>query len=184
MILAIIVSTLLLLLVVASITINNKIVTRKNRIEQALGSIDVYLLKRFDLVPNLLALLKKYMAHEKELLLTVTELRGQTQKAGGIDEQVGASEKLNKVMAGLSINVEAYPDLKADTQFTQLQYTLTELEEQLSAARRAYNSGVVEYNIYTQQFPNNLIARLRGDKSYTVLETENNKRQNIDLNKL
>ncbi len=175
---------IVLLLVVVSIVISNKIITKKNQIEQAFGSIDVYLLKRFDLLPNLLSVLKKYMAHEKEILLMVTEMRSQTQKAGNVEEQVKISEKINRVMSGINVNLEAYPNLKADKQFIKLQFTLTELEEQLSAARRAYNAGVVEYNIFIQKFPNSLVAQLRGDNSFKVLETPDFQRQNIDLSKI
>src|SRR5680860_682358 len=108
-------------IIIIAIVINNQIIAKKNQVAQAFGSIEIYLKKRFDLIPNLVAMLNKYLAHEKEIMLKVTELRTKTEKANNPQEKIEASNELTKVMSGLNVNVENYPDLKADKQFKNLQ---------------------------------------------------------------
>jgi len=97
------------------------------------------------------------MAHEKEVFLKVTELRSQVDRAKNPQEKIEASNELTKVMSGLNINVENYPDLKADKQFINLQFELTDIEDQISAARRSFNAAVTSYNNKIQMFPASII---------------------------
>jgi LemA protein len=173
-----IVFSMVALLLVAAIIINNSIIVKKNRIKQAFGSIDSYLLQRFDLIPNLIATVQKYANHEKELFSKITELRSGLKKQSTNSEKVELSNNINGVLA--SISVEDYPHLKADTQFLKLMYSFDEMEEQLSAARRAYNASVVDYNNKIEQFPASIIANIKNAKPEQVLETPEKKRQNIN----
>ena len=173
-----------LVLIVLGITINNQIIAKKNRTTQAFGSIEIYLKKRFDLIPNLVAMLNKYLAHEKEILLKVTELRTKVEKAQKPQEKIEASNQLSKVMGGLNINVENYPDLKADTQFMNLQFELSDIEDQISAARRAYNACVTDYNNKIQMFPASIIAGIRKDQPHTLLEIPKAEQKEVNVNQL
>ena len=176
--------TVLVMVIVVAIIINNQIIVKKNQVAQAFGSIEIYLKKRFDLIPNLVAMLNKYQAHEKEILLKVTALRSQVEKAKAPQEKIEVSNELTKVMNGLNINVENYPDLKADKQFLNLQYNLTDIEDQISAARRAYNAAVTSYNNKIQMFPANIVAGIRKDKTDTLLEIPKAEQKEVNINQL
>ena len=166
------------------IIVNNRIIGKKNEVKQAFGSIEIYLKKRFDLIPNLIAMLNKYLEHEKETLLKITELRGTVEKASGANEKIKASNELTHIMRGLNINVENYPDLKADKQFTTIEYELSDIEDQISAARRAYNAAVTCYNNTIQMFPASIVARIRKDKPGTLLEIPKSDQKEININQL
>lgn len=170
--------------IITGIVINNQIIARKNQVAQAFGSIEVYLKKRFDLIPNLAAMLNKYLSHEKEILLKVTELRTKVENAAQPQDKIEASNQLTKVMSGLAINVENYPDLKADTQFLNLQYELSDIEDQISASRRAYNAGVTAYNNKIQMFPASIIAGFRKDKTDALLQIPKAEQKEINVNQL
>ncbi len=175
---------ILLCIIVFFIVINNRIVTKNNRVKQAYGSIEIYLKQRFDLLPNLIALLQQYMAHEKDILTQVTQLRSQANQAHAAEEKIAASNEFTKLMGTLQLNVEQYPDLKADKQFANVQYELTDIEEQISAARRAYNAAVTVYNDTIQQFPGNLVAGIRKDQTATLLHIPKAEQKEININQL
>ncbi len=177
-------SIALLVIISIAISINNQIIGRKNRVAQAYGSIEVYLKKRFDLLPNLIALLKQYMAHEKDLLTQITQLRSQANQAHAAEDKIAASNEFTKLMGTLQLNVEQYPDLKANKQFAHVQYELTDMEEQISAARRAYNAAVTVYNDTIQQFPGNLVAGIRKDQTATLLQIPKAEQKEININQL
>lgn len=174
----------LVLIVIIGIILSNQIIAKKNQVAQAFGSIEIYLKKRFDLIPNLVAMVNKYMAHEKEILLKVTELRTQVEQAVEPKDKIEASNALTKVMGGLNINVENYPDLKADKQFLNLQFELTDIEDQISAARRAYNAGVTSYNNKIQMFPASIVASIRKDKVEMLLEVPKAEQKEVNVNEL
>ncbi|MHA7058814.1 LemA family protein [Aquimarina sp. M1] len=174
----------LVLLIIIVIIINNQIIGRRNQMNQAYGSIEIYLKKRFDLIPNLVAMLNKYLSHEKEILLKVTELRAAVKNAKAPEEKIEASNELTKVMSGLNFNVENYPDLKADRQFMNIQIELADIEDQISASRRAYNAGVTAYNDKIQMFPANLVASMRKDKTAMLLEIPKEEQKEVNINQL
>ncbi|MEM9143396.1 MAG: LemA family protein [Bacteroidota bacterium] len=172
------------LVLFTAIVINNQIIAKKNRVAQAYGSIEIYLKKRFDLIPNLVAMLNKYMAHEKEVLLQATQLRARVQRANDPKEKIAASNELTQLMGGLNLNVENYPELKADKQFTTLQFELSDIEDQISAARRAYNAAVTQYNDKIQMFPATIVAAFRKDSTASLLEILKAEQKKINLNQL
>jgi LemA protein len=146
-------------LILVYIIIYNGLVGKKNQVENAFASIDVYLKKRSDLIPSLVETVKGYMNHERETLESIAKLRTQTQSS-----QLGSDDKVmleNEITAGIGrvmIAVEKYPDLKASTNFMQLQRSMNEVEAQLAASRRAFNAAVTDYNNGIESFPSNLVA--------------------------
>jgi len=146
---------------VVLILIYNNLVGKKNQVANAFSGIDVLLKKRFDLIPNLTKVVKRYMQHEADLLTQVTEMRskamsGQMTEAETVDMDQKVTGALGKIMA----MVENYPDLKASENFLHLQASLNEVEEQISASRRAYNASVRDYNNAIEMFPGNIVAAL------------------------
>ncbi|MFV0565089.1 MAG: LemA family protein [Flavobacteriaceae bacterium] len=172
------------LLVIYGITISNLIIAKKNTVLQAYGSIEIYLKKRFDLIPNLVALLNKYIAHEKEIMLKVTELRSKTEANQSQEEKINTSNEFSGWIENFKLTAENYPNLKADTQFLELQYELSNLEDYISAARRAYNASVTDYNNKIQMFPASIIAGFRKDKTEPLLEIPKAEQKEININQL
>src|SRR5262245_37860666 len=151
------------LLIIIVIGIYNNLVGSRNNVENAFSSIDVMLKKRYDLIPNLLETVKAYMKHEKDTLTNIAELRAKAVSGNlSTDEKVHVENQLSGAMKGLMVAVENYPDLKASSQFTMLQRSWNEAEEQISAARRSYNAAVTSFNNSVEKFPSNILAGIFG----------------------
>ncbi len=150
---------IIVLLVIWLISIYNSLVRLRNRRQNAFADIDVQLRQRHDLVPQLVETVKGYAAHEKELLLKVTEARTAAMAATAIDDKIRAEQQLTAALQGLKVQVEAYPDLKANQNFLHLQEELSDIENKLAAARRFFNAATTEYNNAVESFPGNLVAR-------------------------
>lgn len=163
----------------------NSLIGKKNDVERVFASIDVLLKKRYDLIPNLVSAVQKYMQHEAGTLTQITELRAKA-VSGQLsnDERVDIDNKLTKSLGGIMVAVENYPDLKANQNFLQLQASLNEVEEQISAARRAYNAAVTELNNAVEMFPTNLLAPMMNLKRRAVFETSDQERQNVNVGQL
>jgi len=163
----------------------NSLVGKKNQVENAFASIDTLLKKRYDLIPNLVAAVKQYMQHEAGTLTEITELRAKAM-SGGIssDEAVALNNKIGKALGGIMVAVENYPDLKASENFQQLQRSLNEVEEQISAARRAFNSSVTDYNNSVEMVPTNMVASMMGYRRRQVFEIPDEERKNVDVGAL
>lgn len=171
--------------ILALIFIYNSLIAKKNQVKNVFGTIDALLKKRYDLLPNLIATVKAYMQHEKNLLIEITEMRAKAVSGRmSDDEQVELDNKLSKMLGGIMVAVENYPDLKANENFMQLQRTMNELEEQISAARRAYNAAVTTYNNSVEMFPTNLVASTMRYKQKKVFEISPEQRENVDADKL
>src|SRR5689334_4403855 len=146
------------------INLYNSLVRLRNRRQNAFADIDVQLRQRHDLVPQLVETVKGYASHEKELLLRVTEARSAAMGARTIDDKIAAEQQLTSALQGLKVQVEAYPDLKANQNFLQLQEELSDIENKLAASRRFFNGATTEYNNAVESFPGNLIASNFGFK--------------------
>lgn len=165
----------ILIVIIWFISANNKLVALKNNRENAFADIDVQLKQRHDLIPQLLGAVKGYMEHESGVLTRVTEARQKAVNAKSINEKVVAENELGAAMGALNIQVEAYPDLKANTNFMHLQTEIGDIENKLAAVRRFFNSATKELNNAIEQIPSNIVA---GMKKMTVqpmfeLGTEN-----------
>lgn len=138
----------------------NQLVRARNASLAARSGIDIQLTKRHDLVPNLARVVERYAEHERECLATVAAARAAAMAKLGSAASPSAELQLEGALSALTARVEAYPDLKASENFLHLQKTLTEIEEQIAAARRAYNAHVLSTNNLVQQFPSSIVARL------------------------
>lgn len=136
----------------------NRLVSLRNNRENAFADIDVQLRQRNDLIPQLVSTVKGYATHEKELLERVTLARSAVMDASNINEKIQADTQLTHALQGLRVQVEAYPDLKANTNFLQLQEEISDIENKLAASRRYFNSATRELNTSIESFPANIIA--------------------------
>ncbi len=149
-------------LVILVISIYNRLVSLRNRRENAFADIDVQLRQRHDLIPQLLNTVKGYMNHESETLQRVTEARSKAMGASSIDGKIAAENELTGALRGLNIQVEAYPDLKANQNFMHFQTEISDIENKLAAARRFFNSATKELNTEIQKFPAVLFSGMFG----------------------
>lgn len=179
-------SGLLILVVVVAIVVvwavslyNNLVKLRNNR-ENAFANIDVQLKQRHDLIPQLVATVKGYAEHEKEVLQRVTEARTAAMGAGTINEKVQAENMLSSALAGLKISLEAYPDLKANQNFLQLQNEISDIENKLASVRRFFNSATRELNNAVETFPSNLFAKMFGFNKEPMFEIPQEQRAVMD----
>ncbi len=170
---------------VVGILIYNTLVSRRNQCDNIFASVDALLKKRYNLIPNLVTLLKESMEYEKGLLEKVTELRAKAMRPGLSDEEkIAVADELAQPLHGLMVAVENYPDLKANEQIMQLMRSLNEIEEQIAAARRAYNQAVTDYNNARQMFPSSLIAGWFGFGPKPLFTITEDQRENIDVKEL
>ena len=167
-------------IVVFVISAYNNLVKLRNNRENAFADIDVQLKQRFDLVPQLGATVKGYAAHEKDLLENITAARTAGVNASSIDDKIKADQQLTSALAGLRIQVEAYPDLKANQNFMQLQGELSDIENKLAAVRRFFNSATRELNNAVQTFPGNLVAGMFGFHKEAMYEIEASQRAEVE----
>ncbi|HEV7281009.1 MAG TPA: LemA family protein [Pirellulaceae bacterium] len=163
----------------------NTLVSKRNQADNAFASMDVQLKKRYDLIPNLVATVQQYTKHESETLTKITELRAKASSPStSSEEAVHLNNELNRAMGRLMVQVEAYPELRASENFNQLQRSLNEVEEQLSASRRAFNAAVTDYNDSVQMVPTNMVAGMFGFRPREVFEIPEKERQNVDVKQL
>jgi LemA protein len=161
---------LVALLLAACIRVFNQFVGARNACHNARSGIDVQLTKRHDLVPNLNRAVAAYAEHERETLRILMEARKDAMEKLGGPQSAGAEARLEQALLALSVRLEAYPELKASSSFLHLQKALTEIEEQLSAARRAFNAQVEVLNNLAEQFPTLIVARLAGFRPMAFYE--------------
>ncbi|HVE98597.1 MAG TPA: LemA family protein [Mycobacteriales bacterium] len=149
------------LLVIAVIASYNRFVRQRNLIEESWKQVDVELRRRYDLIPNLVETVKGYAAHERQVLEAVINARAKaTAPSHSVSEQAADEAVLTQSLRGLLAVAEAYPQLKADTQFSALQAQLGETEDRIAAGRRFYNSNVRAYNTRIEAFPSSLVASM------------------------
>lgn len=171
---------ILVLIVIWLVSLYNGLVRLRNRRQNAFADIDVQLRQRHDLVPQLVETVKGYASHEKELLLRVTEARTAAMAATTIDGKIAAEQQLSSALQGLKVQVEAYPDLKANQNFLQLQEELSDIENKLAASRRFFNGATTEYNNAVEAFPGNLVARNFGFKREVLFDLGEDTRKQMD----
>jgi len=156
----------------------NLFVKLKNNRENAFADIDVQLKQRHDLIPQLVSTVKGYASHEKETLDRVVSARSGAVNAKSIDEKIVAENALSSALSGLKVTVEAYPDLKANTNFMQLQEEISDIENKLAAVRRFFNSATKELNTAIEMFPANIIAGMFGFRKEMMFDLAQ-ERQNL-----
>ena len=176
LIMAIVVIILILLYVTY-----NSLVQLNNKVKEAFAVMDVYLKKRWDLIPNLVEIVKGYAKHEKETLNEVVKLRNNVYNEMSYDEKIKGNEQLSLDINKLMVLAESYPDLKANENFKDLSNKLTEIENDIANSRKYYNGTVRIYNNKVEMFPSNIIAKIFGYKSKSMFEASADERENIKV---
>ena len=172
---------ILILLVIA--VMYNMLVYRRNAADNVFSTIDVMLKRRYDLIPNLVETVKGYAKHEKETFEKVAEIRTKAIAEGASDNDKIALDGLMKTALGRLFAVaESYPELKANEQFLNLQKNLTETEEQIAAARRAYNAAVTDFNNSCEMFPTNIFASMFGFQKKSWFQITDDEKQPVKAN--
>ncbi|MDP6294120.1 MAG: LemA family protein [Candidatus Woesearchaeota archaeon] len=169
------------IIILAVIFLYNSLIRLKNEIKNSLAQIDVQLKRRHDLIPNLINTVKGYAKHEKNLLTEITKERTAVMKAATMGAKAQASSKLSNALGSLMVQVENYPQLKANENFLQLQEELTGTENKISYSRQHYNDVVMTFNNKIQVFPNNLIANSLGFKQAETFEVDEAEKKNVKV---
>ncbi len=154
----IVIGALIVIAVLYFIAKRNSIIAARNRVDESWSGIDVQLKRRHDLVPNLVETVKGYAAHESQTFEKTTKARAEAMQAQGVEETAQAEQKLTQALADVKAVAENYPELRATENFQQLSRNLSELEDEIQASRRIYNSNVQSYNTDIEQFPGSIVA--------------------------
>lgn len=176
----IIVLIIVVLIAIWAVSLYNNLVKLRNNRENAFANIDVQLKQRHDLVPQLVGTVKGYADHEKEVFQRVTEARAAAMGAKTINEKVEAENALSGALAGLKVSLEAYPELKANQNFLQLQTEVADIENKLASVRRFFNSATRELNNAVETFPSNIFAKMFGFKKEPMFEVPQEQRAALD----
>lgn len=163
---------LVAIVALAVIALYNRLIVLRNRVDNAWSQIDVQLKRRYDLIPNVVETVKGYASHEKDTLERVVQARNMAMAASGVEQQGQAENMLTGALKSLFALAEAYPDLKANTNFLQLQEELTNTEGKIAYARQFYNDSVMSYNTAIQSFPANVLAGMFGFVQRDYFEIE------------
>ena len=166
----IVILVIVLLLVIWAVSIYNNLVKLRNNRENAFANIDVQLKQRYDLIPQLVSTVKGYATHEREVLERVTAARSAAMGATTVNEKVQADNMMTSALAGLKVSLEAYPELKANQNFMQLQREIADIENKLAAVRRFFNSATRELNNAVETFPGNIFAKMFGFSRQPMFE--------------
>ncbi|MDQ1284211.1 MAG: LemA protein [Patescibacteria group bacterium] len=172
---------ILVVVVIGIIAMYNGLIRLKNRVDEAWSDIDVQLKRRYDLIPNLVNTVKGYAAHEKELFEKVTEARSRAMGAGTTADKAEAENMLSNTLKSLFAVAEAYPDLKANQNFLELQRELTDTEDKIMASRRFYNGNVRDFNTKLEVFPTNMMAGMLGFAKREFFEAGESEKENVKV---
>lgn len=176
----IIVGVIVLILIYAFIAYNG-LVKANNLVKEAFSTMDVYLKKRWDLVPNLVEVVKNYTEYEKETIEKITKLRTSTYENMTMDKKINVNEELTQDLSVIMAVSENYPDLKASENFMELSQDLTKVEDEIANSRKYYNGSVRNYNNKIQMFPSNIIAKTFGFHLANMFETNTEEKNNVKV---
>ena len=180
MTLYIIIGLIILLLLYVLVTYNG-LVKSNNLVKEAFSTMDVYLKKRWDLIPNLVEVVKGYAKYEKETIEKITSLRTNIYESMSIDKKINVNEQLTQGLSRIMAISENYPDLKASQNFMELSHDLTKIEDEIANSRKYYNGTVRIFNNKTQMFPSNIIASIFGFHSATMFEANAEEKNNVKV---
>ena len=174
----------LIILLLPPILLYNSMIGRKNNVENAFSGIDTFLKQRYDELPNIIKLAKAVMTHEKDIFTKLAELRSKAVNGTDLDmnEKIKIDNEISKLLGGLKLSFEAYPELNSYKNFLHAQGTLNNIEANLNAARRSFNHAVTDYNNGVEMFPTNIVARMLRYQRKELFIIPEEQRQNIDVN--
>lgn len=172
--------------IVAAIIISimyNRMITMRNKVKEAYRAIDVSLENRFDTFTNMAETVAGYTDHERDVLENVTKLRNQFAMLKGDDDngKIKQTNAASRLLDGMNVQIEKYPELKADELYLGLQKTINQMEERLAASRRTYNARVNKYNTWIQRIPVVILAKVMNFQTWELLEAPEEKRENVDI---
>lgn len=176
----VIIIVVLVIIVFWLVGLYNKLVKLRNNRENSFADIDVQLKQRHDLIPQLVESVKGYMKHESGVLTEITNARSNAMNASTIGDKIAAENQLSNAMMGFQVAVEAYPDLKANQNFMNLQEEISDIENKLAASRRYFNSATKEYNNAVEVFPSNVVAGMFSFNREVMFDLGMNERANLD----
>lgn len=176
-----IIIAIIVLIVIYALALYNSLVKLNNKVKEAFSTMDVYLKKRWDLIPNIVETVKGYAKHEKDTLKEVVELRNSIYDKMSDEEKIKTNEQLSSGINKIMALAEAYPDLKANENFKDLSKQLTKVEDDITNSRKYYNGVVRIYNNKVEMFPSNIFAGLFGYKSKAMFEASANERENVKV---
>ena len=176
-----IIIAIVVVLLIAFLVAYNGFVKENNKVKEAFATMDVYLKKRWDLIPNIVETVKGYAKHEKETLEEVIKLRNGAYDNMSDDEKIKANEKLSSGISKIMALAEAYPELKANENFKDLSNQLVKVEDEIANSRKYYNATVRDFNNKVEMFPSNIVAELLGYKSKSMFEANEEERKNVKV---
>jgi LemA protein len=178
-VIVIVIVVLIALLGLYYVAKRNSIISSRNRVDESWSGIDVQLKRRHDLVPNLVETVKGYAEHESQTFEKTTQARAAAMQAQGVEETAKAEQQLTQALADVKAVAENYPTLRATENFQQLSRNLSELEDEIQASRRIYNSNVQSYNTSIQQFPGSIVANQGGFTAREYFEIDGAEREPV-----
>ena len=177
----IIIGIIVILLIYILITYNSFINSR-NLVKEAFSTMDIYLKKRWDLIPNLIEVVKGYSKYENETLTKITSLRSSSYDELTMDNKININEELSRCLSNIFAVSENYPELKANELYTNLSNNLISIEDEIANSRKYYNGTVRNFNNKIQMFPNNILAKLFNFKEFKMFEANAEEKNNVGVN--
>ena len=177
----IIIGIIVILLIYILITYNSFINSR-NLVKEAFSTMDIYLKKRWELIPNLIEVVKGYSQYENETLTKITSLRSSSYDELTMDNKIDINEELSKCLSNIFAVSENYPELKANELYTNLSNNLISIEDEIANSRKYYNGTVRNFNNKIQMFPNNILAKLFRFKEFKMFEANAEEKNNVGVN--
>lgn len=171
----------IVLLAIALVALYNSLARQKVTVDEASSDIETFLKQRYDMIPNLVEMVKGYAKHEREIFENVSKLRSQAMGAANLDEKMKLDTELTRGIAKIFAIAENYPQLRANENFIQLQATLKDLEDNIQKSRRFYNGTVRDFNAKIVVFPNNLVAGIFGFKNLPFFEASEEEQKNVEV---
>lgn len=179
-----IVVCIIVLLLLYMVLLYNNLIRMRNRVRESFAAIDVYLQNRYDALTKIAETVVSYAEHERGTLEKIVSLRSRLAGSATDEEKVDTYNQLEQVVSGLNVQVENYPELKANENYIHLQRTVNDLEEKLSASRRTYNANATRFNTMIESIPTNLFASMLGFQKSSLLEIEEAKKADVNMRNL
>ena len=176
-----IILAVVVIIIIYGLSMFNKLVRLNNKVKEAFSTMDVYLKKRWDLIPNLVETVKGYAKHEEKTLENVIKLRNSAYENMSNDEKIKTNQELSAGIHQIMAIAESYPDLKANDNFRDLSNQLTQIEDDIANSRKYYNGTVRSFNDTVEMFPGNLFAKIFGYKSKPMFEANETERKNVKV---
>lgn len=176
-----IITAIIVLIILYVLASYNSFVKLNNKVKEAFSTMDVYLKKRWDLIPNIVETVKGYAKHEKDTLKEITDLRNSAYDNMSNDEKIKTNEKISSGINKIMALAESYPDLKANENFMDLSNQLSKVEDDIASSRKYYNGVIRSFNNKVEMFPSNILAKIFGYKSKAMFEVSENERETVKV---